>query len=141
MRNLKDKELQKRLDEISDGDFSKQLNEHLQNISGRTGMTDADYRVYFGGLPGKREMVNRFSVLFFAHEIEETKDFDPHGWNYLPVVPPFGEMLRIEFVDDDRCLGRRVGVDDWRDYDGRLINLKMVKRFALWDTEKKEETK
>lgn len=139
MRRLKDQRLQRYLDAISDGDFSKQLNEHLQNISGSTGMTDADYRVYFGSLPGEREMINRFSVLFFAHEIEEIKDFDPHGWNSLPTEPPCDTALRIETVDDDYFAGERQECGFWIDYEGRRISPEKIKRFALWDPDAKEE--
>ena len=139
MRKLKDQRLQRLLDEISDNDFSKQLNEHLQNISGSTGMSEADHRVYFGSLPGKREIVNRFSVLFFAHEIEEIKDFDPHGWNSLPTEPPCDTALRIETVDDDYFAGEMQESGLWIDYEGRRISPEKIKRFALWDPDAKEE--
>ena len=138
MRRLKDERLQRLLDEISDGDFSKQLNEHLQNICGRTGMTDADYRVYFGSLPGEREMVNRFSVLFFAHEIEEIKDFDPNGWNCLPVEPPVGVWLRVEFNDREKCVVMFNG-HDWETSSGKIVNPRHVARFALWEFPEKQE--
>lgn len=139
MRRLKDQRLQRYLDAISDGDFSKQLNEHLRNISGRTGVTDADRRVYFGLLPGEREMVNRFSVLFFAHEIEEVKDFDPNGWNSLPTEPPCDTALRIETVDDDYFAGEMREGGLWVDYEGRRLFPEKIKRFALWDPDAKEE--
>lgn len=47
---LKDQDLQRHLDAISDGDFSRQIEGNLQNIKGR-GTTDADYRLFFGELP------------------------------------------------------------------------------------------
>lgn len=51
---LKDQELQRHLDAISDGDFSRQIECNLRYIKGR-GTTDADYRLFFGELPGRYE--------------------------------------------------------------------------------------
>lgn len=91
---LKDAALQKKLDEISDGDFSRQIEGNLQNIKGR-GTTDADYRLFFGELPGRYEIVNRFSMLLYEHEIEVFEEYDPHDWNVFPdVTPPEGVMMR-----------------------------------------------
>lgn len=91
---LKDQELQKHLDAISDGDFSRQIEGHLQNIKGR-GTTDADYRLFFGELPGRYEIVNRFSMLLYEHEIEVFEEYDPNDWNVYPdVTPPEGVMMR-----------------------------------------------
>lgn len=91
---LKDAALQKKLDEISDGDFSRQIEGNLQNIKGR-GTTDADYRLFFGELPGRYEIVNRFSMLLYEHEIEVFEEYDPNDWNVFPdVTPPEGVMMR-----------------------------------------------
>lgn len=91
---LKDQELQKHLDAISDGDFSRQIEGNLQNIKGR-GTTDADYRLFFGELPGRYEIVNRFSMLLYEHEIEVFEEYDPNDWNVYPdVTPPEGVMMR-----------------------------------------------
>ena len=91
---LKDKELQKKLDEISNGDFSRQIEGNLQNIKGR-GTTDAAYRLFFGELPGRYEIVNRFSMLLYEHEIEVFEEYDPNDWNNFPeVTPPEGVMMR-----------------------------------------------
>lgn len=91
---LKDQELQRHLDAISDGDFSRQIEGHLQNIKGR-GTTDADYRLFFGELPGRYEIVNRFSMLLYEHEIEVFEEYDPNDWNSYPdVTPPEGVMMR-----------------------------------------------
>lgn len=91
---LKDQELQKKLDEISNGDFSRQIEGNLQNIKGR-GTTDADYRLFFGELPGRYEIVNRFSMLLYEHEIEVFEEYNPNDWNVFPdVTPPEGVMMR-----------------------------------------------
>ena len=91
---LKDQELQRHLDAISDGDFSRQIEGHLHNIKG-LGTTDADYRLFFGELPGRYEMMNRFSMLLYEHEIEVFEEYDPNDWNVYPdVTPPEGVMMR-----------------------------------------------
>ena len=91
---LKDQDLQRHLDSISDGDFSRQIECNLRYIKG-LGTTDADYRLFFGELPGRYEMVNRFSMLLYEHEIEVFEEYDPNDWNSYPdVTPPEGVMMR-----------------------------------------------
>lgn len=93
---LKDQELQKHLDAISDGDFSHCLENELQDIRGR-GTTDADYRVFFGHMSGRAEIVSRFSMLLYAHEIEAIQEYDPNEWNTWPkVAPPKDVHMRVE---------------------------------------------
>lgn len=95
---LKDQELQKKLDEISNGDFSRQIEGHLQSIRGY-GMSGADYRLFFGELSGRYEIVNRFSMLLYEHEIEVFEEYDPNDWNNFPeVTPPEGVLMRVEQV-------------------------------------------
>jgi hypothetical protein len=102
---LKDQELQRHLDAISDGDFSRQIEGNLQNIKGR-GTTDADYRLFFGELPGRYEIVNRFSILLYEHEIEVFEEYDPNDWNNFPeVTPPDGVLMRVETVGGDTFRG------------------------------------
>lgn len=97
---LKDQELQRHLDSISDGDFSRQIECNLRYIKGR-GTTDADYRLFFGELSGRYEMVNRFSMLLYEHEIEVFEEYDPNDWNNYPdVTPPEGVLMRVEFIYD-----------------------------------------
>ena len=88
------------IDLLSDGDFSRQIEGNLQNIKGR-GTTDADYRLFFGELPGRYEIVNRFSMLLYEHEIEAIQEYNPKDWNNYPdVTPPEGVLMRVEFVYD-----------------------------------------
>ena len=137
---LKDQELQKHLDAISDGDFSRQIEGHLQNIKGR-GTTDADYRLFFGELPGRYEIVNRFSMLLYEHEIEVFEEYDPNNWNNYPdVTPPEGVLMRVEFIYVG-ILRRNCAIFEngaWHitaegkaDYDH--LTLDDVKRFRPWE--------
>lgn len=141
---LKNQELQKQLDEISDGDFSLQLEEHLQDIK-CNGITDADYRVFFGELSGRAEMVNRFSMLLYEHEVEQIKEYDPNDWNDYPeVTPPEGVWMRVETENvttgkiNRVCAMLRDG--NWHTSElGRAIDLVefaaalKVKRFRPWE--------
>lgn len=102
---LKDQELQKMLDEISNGDFSHRLQNELQDIRGN-GTTDADYRIFFGFMSGRAEIVNRFSMLLYDHEIEAIQEYNPNDWNDYPeVTPPEGVLMRIEGRLED-CIFR-----------------------------------
>ena len=93
---LKDQELQKKLDEISDGDFSRQIEGNLQSLRGY-GMSDADYRLFFGELSSRYEIVNRFSMLLYENEIEVFEEYNPNDWNNFPeVTPPDGVLIRVE---------------------------------------------
>lgn len=93
---LKDSALQKHLDAISNGDFSHRLQNELQDIRGN-GTTDADYRIFFGFMSGRAELVNRFSMLLYDHEIEAIQEYTPKDWNNYPdVTPPEGVLMRVE---------------------------------------------
>lgn len=93
---LKDSALQKHLDAISNGDFSHRLQNELQDIRGN-GTTDADYRIFFGFMSGRAELVNRFSMLLYEHEIEAIQEYNPNDWNNFPEVqPPEGVLMRVE---------------------------------------------
>ena len=139
---LKDRELQKKLDEISDGDFSRQIEGNLQNIKGR-GTTDADYRLFFGELPGRYEIVNRFSMLLYEHEIEVFEEYDPNDWNKFPeVTPPDGVLMRVEIEYPDGDVSRACSIfkDEvwWEAVNGEPIDEEVtsigkVKRFRPWE--------
>lgn len=93
---LKDSALQKHLDAISNGDFSHRLQNELQDIRGN-GTTDADYRIFFGFMSGRAELVNRFSMLLYEHEIEAIPTYNPNVWNIWPdVEPPKDVHMRVE---------------------------------------------
>lgn len=132
---LKDSALQKHLDAISNGDFSHRLQNELQDIRGN-GTTDADYRIFFGFMSGRAELVNRFSMLLYEHEIEVIQEYNPNDWNNFPEVQPPTEVdMRVE--TNDGC-----GYQAW--WDGthwrtgshsysRSRVLKGVKRYRPWE--------
>lgn len=108
---LKDKELQQQLDEISFGAFSEEL-------VARTGDLDWLYndshvesvRICFNrkGLLRGTLSGERFSVLLTAEDIEKTFDFKDGTWNNFDVVrPPIGVWLAVEY-DEFRYDGQKV---------------------------------
>lgn len=96
---LKDRELQKKLDEITGGDFSKQLggarNRHLYG---------GTLCVKFGKELGRaardlEHRVFRFEAFFEDTELEEIPSlpYDPTAWNSWPEVdPPEDVWLRVD---------------------------------------------
>lgn len=88
---LKDHELQRKLDEISDGSFSSRL----ADVSGaipnlfRESITT---RIYFGDK-------YQFSLQVTQDMLEEVREYDPHAWNKYPEVePPKDVWMRCENV-------------------------------------------
>lgn len=122
---LKDQDLQRHLDAISHGEFSRCLQTELQDIRG-SGTTDADYRVFFGFMSGRAELVNRFSMLLYEHEIEATPEYNPNGWNKYPdVTPPDGVPLRVQISRAHELIRFFACYKDSSFYDaeGRLIRI------------------
>ena len=92
---LKDKELQRKLDDISGGDFSKALSsDRLESVCSPLDPL-IEWRVCFGAHPDF--LANRFSAAFTDDEIESVPEYNPNAWNEYPdVTPPEGVMMRVE---------------------------------------------
>ena len=74
---LKDKELQKKLDDISRGEFSQKLNEGAK----------------LNGILGVFEV--RFNIC--GVYVEERREYNPKSWNDFPAVtPPYDVLMRCE---------------------------------------------
>lgn len=139
---LKDRVLQNHLDAISNGEFSRCLQTELQDIRG-SGTTDADYRVFFGFMSGRSELVNRFSMLLYEHEIEAIPEYNPNDWNAYPeVTPPEGVLMRVEIEYPDGDVSRACSIfkDEvwWEAVNGEPIDEEVtligkVKRFRPWE--------
>lgn len=120
---LKDRVLQNHLDAISNGEFSRCLQTELQDIRG-SGTTDADYRVFFGFMSGRSELVNRFSMLLYEHEIEAIPEYNPNEWNIWPkVAPPKDVYMRVELYGKDENL----------DTPEPRLGREYFKGFGFWD--------
>lgn len=108
---LKDQELQKKLDEISDGEFSKNLHKfdenHFASYWGKTiffTINEDDDGEELEESKHIREP--QFGVWFNIGEIEEVPEYDPNAWNSFPeVTPPEDVLMRVETVVGDTFRG------------------------------------
>lgn len=88
---LKDHELQRKLDEISDGDFSARLHKERELIKDSFQNEPRLHVLWFGE-------GSQFSAALYADMLEEVREYDPHGWNDFPEVePPEGVWMRVEW--------------------------------------------
>jgi hypothetical protein len=128
---LKDQELQKKLDEITDGDFSECLEK---------GAVDQFCRVGSIGVTCGRFGCNghpRLKIDFYLHEYEELKEYNPNDWNNFPdTTPPENIPMRVEFIWNDGALGKCCGVyrnGVWSNSEDRDCEIENVKRFRPWE--------
>lgn len=126
---LKDRELQKKLDEISDGDFSARLHKERELIIDSFKKEPRLHVLWFGE-------GSQFSAALYADMLEEVREYDPHGWNAFPEVePPEGVLMRVECNQMKTCLVFETG--KWRYPSGESFeNYEFafpVKRFRPWD--------
>ena len=90
---LKDHELQRKLDEISDGDFSARLHKERELIKDSFQKEPRLHVLWFGE-------GSQFSAALYVDMLEEVREYDPHGWNSFPEVePPEGVWMRVEWRD------------------------------------------
>lgn len=85
--HLKDRVIEQKLNELSNGEFSKILNESdMKNPNCICFTID------------KKEDIE-LSVYIRPEAIEP--EYDPHAWNEYPAVkPPEGVLMRVEFIFD-----------------------------------------
>ena len=131
---LKDQELQKKLDEITDGDFSECLEK---------GAVDQFCRVGSIGVTCGRFGCNghpRLKIDFYLHEYEELKEYNPNDWNSYPdVTPPEGVLMRIETEGGRKFCGYYHTFAEggcWCYEDGTVCPeaiSKSVKRYRSWE--------
>ena len=92
---LKDRDLQKKLDDISGGDFTKSLQKAVRPKWSHL-MFDVPFR-----RAGKN--TKRYEAYFFLDEIEEIEEipaYDPNKWNVWPDTnPPEGKLMRVEMYE------------------------------------------
>lgn len=91
--HLKDRELEKKLEEFSGGNFVNSLNKEIESDG-----IDSEFFVWvaFGRkLSGDDNKEN--CLLFRMDEIEEVPEYNPKAWNEFPKVkPPYNMMMRIK---------------------------------------------
>lgn len=130
---LKDRELQKKLDEISDGDFSARLHKERELIKDSFKKEPRLHVLWFGE-------GSQFSAALYADMLEEVREYDPHKWNEYPeVTPPKGVWMRCETdVNAIQHKIRRVAKFDGREWRDSLSKQVVVHRFRPWDQEDEE---
>lgn len=136
---LKDRELQKKLDEATDGEFSRRLQNDRERMDGMIligcmGMIEDRRRHH-------HTKIQRMTLCFATDEIEEVAEYDPHKWNEYPeVTPPEGVWMRCETdVNAIEHKIRHIAKFDgreWRDYLSKQV---VVHRFRPWDDPEDEE--
>lgn len=135
---LKDRELQRKLDEISDGSFSSRLADvsgEIPNLFRQSIST----RIYFGDK-------YQFSLHATQDMLEEVREYDPHKWNEYPeVTPPEGVLMRVECRDGRKaCAKYRLFIEggSWCDINGGAwpeAYSQDVKHFRPWDEDEEDE--
>lgn len=89
---LKDRELQKKLDEISKGDLSDAL-EVCSAAVASVPKRGKPTTIWFGVQP-------QLSLEITSDMLEEVQEYDPTKWNNYPEVePPEGVWMRVEWRD------------------------------------------
>ena len=122
---LKDRELQKKLDEISNGGLSRMLG-RLPYYT--TQSSEPDF-LHFSKNP-------HLMLEVTSDRLESLREYNPHGWNSFPEVePPEGVLMRVECNQMKTCLVFENG--KWRYPSGESFeNYEFafpVKRFRPWD--------
>lgn len=122
---LKDRELQKKLDEISTGGLSRMLG-RLPYYT--TQSSEPDF-LHFSKNP-------HLMLEVTSDMLESLREYNPHGWNSFPEVePPEGVLMRVECNQMKTCLVFENG--KWRYPSGESFeNYEFafpVKRFRPWD--------
>lgn len=135
---LKNKDLQVQLDALSGGDFSRRLDELMtgEPVNLWANMCGAKtVQVTFGE-------TREFSVRIPFDDIEEIRQYDPHGWNDFPEVePPEGVLMRVECRDGRKaCAKYRLFIEggSWCNVNGGAwpeAYSQSVARFRPWEDE------
>ena len=118
---LKDKFLQKRLDEVTGGNFSHRLQDN-----------DFVERMEIGGHNAA------VTLLLLRTEIEEIPEYTTKGWNPWPeVTPPDGPLMRLEYTDQIGAKRKACATyfnGEWISFDGFKIEPRNA-RFRPWEDE------
>lgn len=141
---LKDRELQKKLDEISKGDLSDALEVCSAAVASAL-KRGKPTTIWFGVQP-------QLSLEITSDMLEEVREYDPRAWNdYSKVNPPEDVLMRVECHDGSKACAqlrfferegfcRPEGL--WCDIDGTpwpIADSDAVVRFRPWDDPDGEE--
>ena len=124
---LKDRELQRKLDDLTNGAFSKNLHPYDESLFASYG----DQEIVLGK---RKHREPKFGFWFTSDEVELVPRYDPHSWNEWPAVePPAMTAMRIE-ADDGTGI-KAFWDEGWRRYgSGVFISCPSLK-FRPWEDE------
>lgn len=134
---LKDRELQRKLDEISDGDFSKQLAlNHKRIISSLEFLQQIT--LWFGKKEGPLHALE-----ITPDMLEKASEYNPHAWNKYPdVTPPEGVWMRVLDANHHGFCAIFRSIDGWLDDLGFCCggeDRAEIEFFRPWDDEEDKE--
>ena len=91
--HLKDRELEKKLEEFTGGDFVNSLNREIERDN-----IDSEFFVWVAFGRKLSDDDNKENCLLFRmDEIEEVAEYNPKDWNeFSKVKPPYNVMMRVE---------------------------------------------
>lgn len=139
---LKNAELQRKLDELSGGDFSK----CLENIDPKINAPNSGGGIFiaFGhrqlaaGFEDGEGNFRRHQIAILFEDLILEKTYDPHGWNDFPAVtPPEGPLMRLEYNNQIGAKRKACATyfnGEWISFDGFKIEPRNA-RFRPWEDE------
>lgn len=142
---LKDRALQEKLDELTDGDFSKGLAETMNEDQSSLPHISVDCGKWINPQAHERFALFRFRIFLGKDEIEAIPVYDPKAWNEYPAVePPEGVWMRLEVEFCGKKYGHkaRFSSGSWRD-DWNVFAwekpLQRTVRFRPWDDDEEKD--
>lgn len=95
--HLKDKEFEKKLNELSNGEFSMNL---FKRSDGNFMSCFGEKKAFVKPCVLGKEVTefHQFVTYFTEDEVEDIPEYDPSNWNEYPkVTPPINVIMRVDF--------------------------------------------
>lgn len=137
---LRDRKLQQKLDEITNGGFSEQLEYGLVSKEYPAEIYCVSCDLYAGTKRG------RIAIRLTGCEIETVQKYDPNAWNSYPeVAHPEGVLMRVELETSEGDVDRKCAIFEngnwWKvnESNGKASCIAIeiaggkVKRFRTWE--------
>lgn len=126
---LKDQELQRKLDNLTDGNFSGLLAETMSEDNGLSPHISVDCGEWINPHANEQLAIYRFRVYFRKDEIEVVHVYDPKAWNEYPdVEPPEGVWMRFEY----KCVNDEIKDIEPCCNDEEPIGVRLIYRDGEW---------
>lgn len=102
---LKDSDLQRTLDQLSGGDFSKELQDFAPNVVNYLGFGER-FATDAKGTFSKPTERARFQIRLTDEDVIPIEEYDPKKWNRWPNVSPDTDVwMRIKYREEPEVLG------------------------------------